>query len=107
VSGAGQIPLSTWTHIAAVRTGTSVNFYINGVLDTTLTGVMDANPFRNGTTTLRLGGQGRGARGRFLSGRLDEARIYARALTQVEIQQYMAVGAPRRPGAPKNLQIIR
>jgi hypothetical protein len=107
VSGAGQIPLNTWTHIAAVRAGTSVKFYINGVLDTTLTGVMDANPFRNGTATLRLGGQGRGARGRFLSGVIDEARIYNRALSQAEIQQYMAVAASRPPRPPTNLRIVK
>jgi hypothetical protein len=107
-SGAGQIPLATWTHVAVVRTGTSLKFYVNGVLDATLTGVMDANPFRNGSATLRIGGQARGARGRFLSGLVDEARIYNRALSQAEIQQYMtATLAPRPPSPPANLRIIR
>jgi hypothetical protein len=106
-SGAGQIPLNTWTHIAVVRTGTSLKFYINGALDTTLTGVTDANPFRNGTATIRIGGQGRGARNRFLNGLVDEARIYNRALSQAEIQQYMTAAAPGPPAPPKNFRIIK
>jgi len=106
-SGAGQIALNTWTHIAVVRTGTTVKFYLNGVLDNALTGVMDANPLRNGTATLRMGGQGRGARNRFLSGLVDEARIYNRALSQAEIQQYMTVFVAGPPAPPKNLRIIK
>lgn len=42
-TSSGVIPLNTWTHIAAVRTPTGPTFtfqiYINGVLDTTATGV--------------------------------------------------------------------
>ena len=32
--GTGTIPLNTWTHIAVVRSGSALNYYINGVLDT-------------------------------------------------------------------------
>jgi hypothetical protein len=85
----GTIPLNTLTHIAVVRTGPLLTFYINGVADTPLT-VMDANPFRNGVNTLRVGGQGRGSANRFFNGVIDEPRIYSRALTPGEIATDMS-----------------
>jgi len=79
----GTIPLNAWTHIAVVRSGAVLTFYINGVVNTSLA-VMDANPFRNGANTLRVGAQGRGAN-RFFKGSIDDVRIYNRALTVAEI----------------------
>ena len=89
VSG-GTIPLNTWTHIAVVRNGAVLTFYINGVVNTSLR-VMDTNPFRNGANTLRVGGQGRGAN-RFFKGSIDDLRIYRRALTAAEIVADMGPG---------------
>lgn len=79
----GKIRLNTWTHIAVVRSGAFVTFYINGIVNTSLA-VMDAKPFRNGANTLRVGGQGRGAE-RFFNGSIDDVRMYNRALTTAEI----------------------
>jgi fibronectin type 3 domain-containing protein len=87
-SGTGTIPLDTLTHVAIVRSGATLTFYINGTLDAALP-VMDSQPFRNGSNTLRVGGQARGAQNRFFPGRIDEVHIYARALTQAEIQTDM------------------
>jgi hypothetical protein len=95
------------THIAVVRNGASLKFYVNGNLDVSLSSAMDGNSFRNGTTTLRIGGQGRGARDRFFNGVIDEVRIYDRALTQAEIQSYMNTAIPVSLAAPTNLRIIR
>ena len=106
-SGTAAIPLNTLTHVALVRSGTSLRFYINGVLDTTLATVIDTNAFRNGTATLRIGGQGRGARNRFLHGLVDEALIYNRALTQAEILNVVNAGVPRAPSPPANVRILR
>src|SRR5439155_13829883 len=55
-SGSGAVPLNAWTHVAVVRSGTTLTFYINGNLDTS-SSPMDINSFRNGTNTLRIGGQ--------------------------------------------------
>jgi hypothetical protein len=88
----GMIPLNTLTHIAMVRSGATLRFYINGNLDSTFT-AMDTNPFTNGINTLRIGGQGRGA-SRFFDGRIDEGRVYSRALTQAEIQYDMNTAIP-------------
>jgi hypothetical protein len=106
-SGTGVIPLNTLTHIAVVRSGSTLRFYINGNLDTVLSNVMDANPFHNGITTLRIGGQGRGARNRFVPGVIDEAYIYNRALSQAEIQSYMNTTLTRAPAPPTNVRIVQ
>jgi hypothetical protein len=100
VFGLGTIPLNTLTHIAVVRSSATLQFYINGNLDSAHV-VMDTNPFRNGINTLRIGGQGRGAT-RFFSGRIDEPRMYNRALTQAEIQYDMntAISSPATDTAP-------
>lgn len=66
------IPLNTWTHVAAVRKGTTAYVFVGGVLDqsATITSTMV-----NGTGTLRLGNVSGGAAGEFLNGYLDEVRI--------------------------------
>jgi hypothetical protein len=84
-TGGGQVALNAWTHVAVVRNGATLSFYLNGTL-TSSTAALDANPFRNGTNSLRVGGQARGGVNRFFPGHIDEARIYSRALTQAEIQ---------------------
>src|SRR5437867_4852435 len=88
-SGISAIPLNTLTHIAMVRNGATLSFYINGTLDSSLNNVLDTNAFRNGINTLRIGGQGRGARNRFFNGTIDEVGLYNRALSQAEIQSDM------------------
>src|SRR5439155_7110598 len=95
VGGATAIALNTLTHIAVVRNGANITFYINGTPDISLN-VMDTNPFRSGINSLRIGGQGRGGVNRYIDGNIDEVRIYNRALTQAEIQSDMStpVGTP-------------
>jgi hypothetical protein len=106
-SGTVVIPLATMTHIAVVRSGASLKFYVGGNLDVSLSNALDANGFRNGIATLRIGGQGRGARNRFFSGVIDEARIYSRALSAPEIQSYMNSAVASPPSAPTNLKIVQ
>jgi concanavalin A-like lectin/glucanase superfamily protein/Big-like domain-containing protein len=106
-TGIGQIPLTTWAHIAVVRRGADLLFYINGSLDATLGSAMDTSPFRNGITTLRIGGQGRGSRNRFFNGVLDEARIYDRALSQAEIQSSMTFTIARSSSVPAPATNVR
>ncbi|MFA6004252.1 MAG: Ig-like domain-containing protein, partial [Elusimicrobiota bacterium] len=89
ITGVGQIPLATMTNVAVVRSGTSISLYINGALDSTFAGAIDANPFHNGTASVRIGAQSRGAEARFLNGIIDEVRIYGRALSQADIQTDM------------------
>ncbi|MFA6003656.1 MAG: fibronectin type III domain-containing protein, partial [Elusimicrobiota bacterium] len=89
VTGVGQIPLGAMTNVAVVRSGTNISLYINGVLDSAFPGAIDANPFFNGTASVRIGGQSRGGIARFLNGSIDEVRIYGRALSPAELQSDM------------------
>src|SRR5467141_3690007 len=89
VSGNAQVPLGTWTYVTVLRTGPAISFYINGNLDATFSAAADANPFRSGINTLRIGGQNRGGVARVLNGTIDELRLYNQALTQSQIQSEM------------------
>ena len=94
----GTIPLNTLTHIAIVRSGATLTFYINGTPEAPRT-VMDTNPFVNGINALRVGGQDRDGVGRFFTGRIDEVRLYDQALTQAQVQLDMttAIGVDVTP----------
>src|SRR5467141_4989254 len=96
VSGNAQVPLGTWTYITVVRNGPAISFYVNGNLDATFGTAADANPFRSGIDTVRIGGQNRGAASRVLNGVIDEARMYNQALTPAQIQGDMnaLIGTP-------------
>jgi len=72
-----------------VRSGPAISFYINGNLDKTFAAAADANPFRSGINTLRIGGQNRGGITRVLNGTIDEVRLYNQALTQAQVQSEM------------------
>ena len=54
-TGSTVLSPGTWYHIAAVRNGESVTFYINGVADST-THFMGSNSIRNTTVPFRIGG---------------------------------------------------
>src|SRR6267143_362930 len=96
VSGNAQVPLGTWTYITVVRNGPAISFYINGNLDASFGAAADANPFRSGIDTVRIGGQNRGAASRVLNGMIDEVRMYNQALTPTQIQGDMnaLIGTP-------------
>ena len=95
VTSTGQVPLNVWTHVTVVRSGAAVSFYVNGVLSSS-SSPMDAHSFRNGTNSLRVGGQNRGGVNREFPGRIDELRIYTLWQTALEIQTDMdtPVGGP-------------
>ncbi len=88
--GTSQLPLNVWTHLAATYDGTTLRLFVNGaqVGSRALTGALVTS-----TGALRVGGNG--IWGEFFQGRIDEIRIYNRALSPVEIQADMA--APIAP----------
>jgi hypothetical protein len=89
----GAFPVGVWKHVCAVRNAGTISIYINGVLNNsasegTMTPVYTyparfGTMFFNGMTPPQYNG---------LHGKLDEFRIYNRALTLAEIQG-MAGGA--------------
>ncbi|MEI2646886.1 MAG: PKD domain-containing protein [Candidatus Competibacter sp.] len=82
--GDTALPGNGWTHLAATYDGTAERLYLNGTLvaQRSVSGTMEisANP-------LRIGGSSHW--GEYFSGRIDDVRIYNRALTLSEIQTDM------------------
>jgi hypothetical protein len=79
-----QLAVNAWTHLAGAYDGTTLRIYINGVEagSKNLSG-----PIATSAGPLRIGGNS--LWGEFFQGRLDEIRIYNRALTAAEIQSDM------------------
>ncbi len=72
--------LNTWNHIAIVRSGVTVTFYINGAPDPT-TVTLPTNITSGGAVLGRYSD----VSGGYFSGRVDEVRIYNRALSATEV----------------------
>lgn len=75
------VVLNTWQHIAMVmQADNSVEFYVNGVLQETITGFSGANPFNN----VALLGSAFGG-GEAFEGEMDEVRIWSTARCAFDI----------------------
>lgn len=85
----GGVPITKnkWDYLAAVFDGTTVNFYVNGVLG----GTADASTaLPNSFQPLGIGG---GPAGNwYFDGSVDEVAIYNKALTVDQLQKHYAVG---------------
>jgi len=88
-AGTSQLPLNTWSHLAATYDGVTLRLYVNGsqVANRPLAGALKAS-----TGPLRIGGNS--LWGEFFQGIIDEVRIYNRALTGAEIATDMDTPVP-------------
>ncbi len=79
-----QLPLNTWTHLAATYDGATLRLFANGVQagSLALSGAMTVS-----ASPLRIGGNA--VWGEYFTGLIDEVRVYNRALGQAEIQTDM------------------
>lgn len=80
------LPANTWVHVAGTYDGTALRIYVNGALNATLavTGATCAN-----TEPLGIGAKNRTATGvveAYFDGRIDDLRVYNRALSAAEIK---------------------
>lgn len=93
-TGTTALPLNTWTHLATTYDGAILRLYVNGVQvgSQAHTGSL----FVSGNA-LRIGGNT--IWGEYFQGRLDEVRVYSRALSAAEIQSSMntPISAPPPP----------
>ena len=90
----GSVPVETWTHVAVVYSGDAVRGYIDGaeVFDVTRASdgsgiaVADATPSTN-DEPLRIG---KGERA--FDGRIDDLRLYNRALSDADVTELVNIG---------------
>ncbi|HVR84115.1 MAG TPA: LamG domain-containing protein, partial [Planctomycetota bacterium] len=81
-SSSGRLTPGTWAHLAGVWDGTARMLYVNGVLDGTAKGAQ-ARPDIGGNVSI---GRPGAYNGLYFSGRIDDVRIYNRALSTAEIR---------------------
>jgi hypothetical protein len=97
--GPDVVQTGQWTHLAATFTGTELRLYVNGALVATRPAAGSVAPSEG---PLRIGGNG--VWPEWFAGRIDEVRVYRRALTQGEIQNDMATPVATDTKAPHVLQ---
>jgi glucose/arabinose dehydrogenase/PKD repeat protein len=100
VSGPSALPLNTWSHMAMTWDGNTQRLYINGseVANRVVGGTLV-----NGAGPLQFGGNGIWPE--WFAGRLDEVRVYSRALSAADVQADMSkpvacAGGPPPPPQP-------
>ncbi|HSC90581.1 MAG TPA: LamG-like jellyroll fold domain-containing protein [Gaiellaceae bacterium] len=95
VKGTSPLPVNQWSHLAATYDGSAVRLYVNATLvgTTTISGSISTS-----TGALRIGGNG--VWPEWFTGRLDEIRVYNRALSASEIQSDMSRPAAADALAP-------
>lgn len=106
-STSANIPVNTWTHLAATYNGSSVTLYKNGVAisssATSVTGNLPSSITPNSQPQpLILGGDGSA----YWNGSLDEVKLYNRALTLAEVQALAGVTGTPPPTQTCNNNII-
>ncbi|MBT3266122.1 DUF5117 domain-containing protein [Candidatus Poribacteria bacterium] len=82
VVGEEAVPAETWTHVAVTYDGGTVTLYVNGEAGGSGSA---ASPLPGNALPLRIGADSNGE-GLF-SGRIDEVRVYDRALSADEVAQ--------------------
>ena len=84
-TGTVALALNVWTHLAATYDGATLRLHVNGVQvgSRAVSGALLTS-----TGVLRIGGNS--VWGEYFEGRIDEVRVYNRALTITEIQSDMA-----------------
>jgi Concanavalin A-like lectin/glucanases superfamily len=81
LSAGPQLPVKTWTHLAATYDGSTQRLYVNGELAGTRP---QAGNISVSSGKLRIGGNAIWG-DEYFTGYIDEVRVYNRALTQAEI----------------------
>ncbi|HXD23802.1 MAG TPA: LamG-like jellyroll fold domain-containing protein [Gemmatimonadaceae bacterium] len=92
ISAPSAIPVNTWTHLAMTYDGTVLRIYVNGVQ--VATDSRNSGPIAATNNPFWIGGND--PYGEYFKGRIDDVRVYGRALGAAEIQSDMnrPVSAP-------------
>jgi hypothetical protein len=90
------ITLNTWYHIVRVWDGMTCSIYINNVLHGSMA---TSGNLRAGSAPVEIGG----SNSQYFQGKLDDIRIYNRALTSSEIAALYSEGSPVKIAQPSFL----
>jgi chitodextrinase len=100
--GTAQLPLNTWTHLAATYDGTVLALYVNGVQEATL---LTPGPITTSNGQLRIGSNS--IWGEPFDGLIDEVRVYNQPLNAAQLRTDMnsSISVPdtEPPSAPGTL----
>lgn len=88
LKGTATLPLNAWSHLAATYDGATVRLYVNG---TQVASRAQTGSIETSTGPLTLGGDP--LYGQYWTGKMDEVRVYNRALGAGEIQADMMAPA--------------
>jgi hypothetical protein len=91
ITSTGSVPVSKWTHVAFTYDGATKKLYINGALDKSSAQTVDPGTPASFDTYIGSMGQSAGAV-YTLGGKLDDVRLYNRALSASEINQLYLMG---------------
>jgi hypothetical protein len=92
VTGTTNLQLNTWYHLTGQYDGANLKIYVNGVLDTSLS--VGALTLGNSSGPLTIGRMNNNVGFPYwVNGKVDDVRIYNRALPQSEIYNLYKLGA--------------
>jgi hypothetical protein len=99
VASTGDLQPNTWYHVAATYDGSTMRLYLNGVQvgSTSKTGTIATNA----TVPVSIGRNPEGSN--YLTGTIDDVRIYNRALSSADLATVM--GAPSPTNQPPSVQL--
>jgi fibronectin type 3 domain-containing protein len=97
INGTAALPTGSWQHVAVVLNGATGTLYVNGVQVGQNT-AMTLNPSSLGATTANYLGRSQFGSDPYLDGRIDDFRIFARALTADEVAGL--AGTTAAPASP-------
>ncbi len=95
LNGPGSLPQDQWSHVAATYNGSTLRLYVNGVQ---VTSQSRTGNLLTTSLPLRIGGNTYASE--FFQGRIDDVRIYNRALLATEIQSDMNTPLPEPAALP-------
>jgi hypothetical protein len=79
----GELNMNAWTHVAVTNDGKHISLYVNG----TLVDERESEEALSGEAPLQIGGDEPFAEGHFFDGKIDEVRVYNRALDAEEVRE--------------------